>query len=145
MNGEAEGFDPGFRPSSPPGRISVADLRRLVNAGSSTKAIAAFFKVHPPAVVRACHANGIALPGRAGGAGAGASTPPAMSAPGDGEARPAPAPEAPEADPVRSALVATGGRGADLSEWAAANGKTITQARQAWFRLGLPLIPKKGA
>lgn len=145
MNGKAEAFDPGFRPSSPPGRISVADLRRLVNAGASTSAIAAFFRVQPPAVTRACRANGIALPCPAGGAGAGASTPPAMSAPGDGEARPAPAPEAPEADPVRSALVATGGRGADLSEWAAANGKTITQARQAWFRLGLPLIPKKGA
>ena len=127
------------------GRIDVDRLPKLVAAGLSSREIADVFGVQPPAVVRACHANGIALPGRAGGAGAGASTPPAMSDPEDAEGRPAPAPEAPEGDPVRSALVATGGRGADLSEWAAANGKTITQARQAWFRLGLPLVPKKGA
>ncbi|UUV43941.1 helix-turn-helix DNA binding domain protein [Rhodobacter phage RcKvothe] len=127
------------------GRIDVDRLPKLVAAGLSSREIADVFGVQPPAVVRACHANGIALPGRAGGAGAGASTPPAMSAPEDAEGRPAPAPEAPEGDPARSALVATGGRGADLSEWAAANGKTITQARQAWFRLGLPLVPKKGA
>lgn len=127
------------------GRIDVDRLPKLVAAGLSSREIADVFGVQPPAVVRACHANGIALPGRAGGAGAGASTPPAMSAPEDAEGRPAPAPEAPEGDPARSALVATGGRGADLSELAAANGKTITQARQAWFRLGLPLVPKKGA
>lgn len=136
MNGKAEAFDPGFKPSSPPGRISVDDLRRLVKAGSSTGAIAAFFRVQPPAVTRACHANGITLPGR--GAGAGASTLAATLAPETEEARPA-------VDPSRAALIATGGRGADLSEWASAHGKTITQARQAWFALRLPLVPKKGS
>lgn len=145
MNGKAEAFDPGFKPSSPPGRISVDDLRRLVKAGSSTGEIAAFFRVQPPAVTRACHANGITPPGRGAGAGAGASTLAATLAPEPEEARPAPAPEAPAVDPSRSALIATGGRGADLSEWAAKHGKTITQARQAWFALRLPLVPKKGS
>lgn len=145
MNEEVDTLRAVFKPSSPPGKISVDDLRRLVAGGSSTGAIAAFFRVQPPAVTRACKANNISPPARAGGAGVATSPAAGMSGPPDAEARPAPAPEALAVDPARAALIATGGRGADLSEWAATHGKTITQARQAWFALRLPLVQKKAS
>lgn len=125
-------------------KINPDFLPRLVAAGLTSREIANLFGVNPPAVVTACHKIGLSLPGRRRGAGEGKAPLPDVSAQGEAEGPPAPAYEAPDGNPIRSSLVATGGRGADLSEWAAANGKTITQARLAWFRLGLPLVPKKG-
>lgn len=133
-----------FKPSSAPGRINAADLRRLVRAGSSTGAIAAFFRVQPPAVVRACHAAGLALPGRGNGAAGAVVAPDVPLPPESPDPCPAPAPEAAGPMSVPAGLVATGGRHVDLSDWAAANGLTITQARAAWFRLRLPTVAKKG-
>lgn len=42
-------------------------------------------------------------------------------------------------------LAATGGRYADLSAWARAQGLTYTQALQRWHRLRLPPQPRRGA
>jgi hypothetical protein len=132
------------KPAGPPGKIDVDQLRRLVNAGSTTRAIAAFFGVQTPAVTRACHSAGIALPAapdqppRATGSRAG------MTKPRKPKTGPAPVPTASTGDPSTDALIATGGRYADLNLWAQAWGMSVTQARQKWFALRRPTEPKKG-
>ena len=130
-------------PAGPPGKIDVAQLRRLVAAGSTTKAIAAFFGVQGPAVTRACRAEGIPLPALPDGAPARTGSRAGMTKPRKPKARPAPAPEALTGDPSLDGLIATGGRYADLNLWAQAWGFTVTQARQKWFALRRPTEPRK--
>lgn len=126
------------------GKIDADRLPRLVAAGLSSREIADVFGVQPPAVVRACHAAGLALPVRGNGAAGASGELDALLPPEGAEDRPAPAPEAVSPIGTPPGLVATGGRHSDLSAWAGANGLTITQARAAWFKLRLPTVAKKG-
>lgn len=125
------------------GRVDTDRLPRLVAAGLSSREIADVFGVQPPAVIRACHAAGLALPGRGNGAAGAPAAQDAPLQPETPEPCPAPAPEAAGPMSVPAGLIATGGRHADLSDWASANGLTMTQARTAWFKLRLPTVAKK--
>ena len=126
------------------GRVDPDRLPRLVAAGLSSREIADVFGVRPSAVIRAFHAARLALPGRGNGAAGVVDDADAPLPPETPEPCPAPAPKAAGPMSVPAGLVATGGRHADLSDWAAANGLTITQARAAWFKLRLPTVAKKG-
>lgn len=132
------------KPAGPPGKIDVAQLRRLVAAGSTTKAIAAFFGVQGPAITRACHSEGIPLPALPWGAPRGTGSRAGMTKPRKPKASPAPAPTASTGDADLDALIATGGRHADLSDYAKARDMPVNRARQKWFQLRLPTVAKKG-
>lgn len=104
--------------------IDREKLRAAVSMGMRTADIAKMFGVQSPAVIRACIRFGIAYPGQKSGF------------------APKQEPElvaGPVAITQQSALIATGGRHGALWAWAQENGKTMTQARHAWFALRLPL------
>lgn len=118
-------------------KIETARLVRMVEQGKTTRQIADSFGVLPPAVIRACHAANIRLPG---------------TVPADPPQKPASAtPDAASTSPVpltraeqqRAALVATGGRHNELAAWAGAWGVGLTQARIEWSRLRLPLVVER--
>jgi transposase len=124
------------------GRPPVIDAARLVAmiaAGKTTKAIAAEFGVQGPAVTRACHRLGLALPNgrRPRARGPRPVPPPQLQA--------APQPRIPVTTPRMMALVETGGSYADLAAWAVTWGGSAQQARLEWHRLGLPVQPRRAA
>lgn len=113
-------------------KIDTDRLRELVRSGATCNQIMAVFRVSKVAVYRACHRHEITLPRTEVYRKAGRH---ALRVVQD------PTPQLkPSYEPPRvAALIATGGRYADLSEWARTYGVTMTRAQQEWHRLGLPL------
>lgn len=116
-------------------RIDRAEFRRLVAAGHSTGEIAAHFGCSSPSVARICHAEGIPLPARRYRGG--------VVVPKAQAEVVAPVKSATTLPPRTAALIATGGRYADLAAWAREWGVSEVKARQEWHRLRLPVA--KGA
>lgn len=114
-------------------KIDTARLIRLVAQGRTTRQIADSFGVLPPAVIRACHAANISLPGTIS-----ADLPPKHASDDLASASTPPVPLTRE-EQQHAALVATGGRHSDLAAWAGVAGVSLTQARIMWSRLRLPL------
>lgn len=125
-----------MRPRGSKAVIDADRLRVLVRSGASIHQIMDVFRVSKVAVYRACHRHEIPLPLTEVYRKAVAVMVPPV--------RPAPPPVGAPLPARVSALIATGGRYADLSAWANKWGVGMTQARLEWHRLGLPLRAKEG-
>lgn len=113
---------------SRPSVVTIEALTPLLAEGKTASEIAQILGVQSPAVTRACHRLGITRPGK-------------------GRPRKDPAPQEKttstaakiDADPRKAALIATGGRYADLRAWAKEYGTTETKALQEWLKLRRPV------
>lgn len=118
-------------------KIDTDRLREMVQAHMTTPEIADAFDCTTKAVTEHCRAKGIPSPVRhyQGRVAPGKEPRPALAV------VPKPGPVHP---PRMAALIATGGRYADLAAWAKAWGVTETKARQEWFALRLPVTKGVG-
>lgn len=111
-------------------KIDVERLTVLLAEQKTTSEIAAAFGVTFKSVTECCNRNDIPLPRR--------QRLPGL--PDPRTARPTIVPKPGPVHPPRmAALIATGGRYADLAAWAKAWGVTETKALSEWHRLRLPV------
>jgi DNA-binding phage protein len=148
--------------------MPIESLRQMIEAGRTTRQIAEAFGVNMNSVTRRCHKAGIPLPTTAVGrpkVATKTARKPKAAVPVAVELPPPPPParnvvrftakpsfvppvrrQAPEPDPKHqnpprlSQLIATGGRYADLAEWAKRWGVGMARAQQEWHGLRLPLV-----
>lgn len=147
--------------------MPIESLRQMIEAGRTTRQIAEAFGVNMNSVTRRCHKAGIPLPSPAVGRPRVATKKKARKpkAAVPVVVHPAPTPlqnvvrftarpsfvppvrrQAPEPDPKHqnaprlSQLIATGGRYADLADWAKRWGVGMARAQQEWHGLRLPLV-----
>lgn len=111
--------------------IDPEQVRHLISEGMTRADVAELYDVSTNAIDGICQDYGITVVriGR-GPKSAKSALEPRLSAP----AQPAPVPTS-----RRDTLIATGGRYADLREWAARWGVTEVKARQEWHLLRLPV------
>jgi hypothetical protein len=105
-------------------KVDKARLRELLRTGADVRTIADTLGCARDTVIRNCHNHDFPLPG----------------SPGIQFLQDEPAPPPP---PRPGSLEATGGRWADLAQYALKNSMTLMEAQQAWRNLRRPPEPIK--